>query len=38
MPNFKFDFSRHKWAVAQSLIRALPLGGVPLPVALGTYT
>ena len=34
MPNLKFYFSRHIWAACQSLVRMLPLGGVPLPCGL----
>ena len=36
MTNLKFDFSRHICAAGQSLVRALPLGGAPLPCSL-TY-
>ena len=34
MLNLKFDFSRYKCAVDQSLVRALPLGGAPSPCGL----
>ena len=36
MPNLKFDFSRYICTTGQSLVNALPLGGIPSPTGL-TY-